>query len=85
MSRPPFDVLKWSFLLLSVVVLSELGMVLFAAMGCFWAVLSGEFKLGSCFDIGVQAREIFGELLTAVLALLLAGRAPPPPPPPDEQ
>jgi hypothetical protein len=90
--EPParhFDLLRASFYLLAVVILCEMSMTLFAAFGCFTEVMTGDFKLGACKDIGVEARAVFSELLNAVLALLLAGRpngrppaAPAPTPPP---
>jgi hypothetical protein len=80
--QPPFDTLRAAFLLLAVVVLAELGLTLFAAVGCFWMILTNRLQLGACATVGNTTREIFAELLTAVLALLLAGRSPPPPPPP---
>jgi len=79
----PFNLLKATFLLLAVVVLAELGLVVFAGAGCFAMILRGTVPLGSCSDMGQQIREIFAELLAVVLALLLAGRTPPPPPPAD--
>jgi hypothetical protein len=84
MARPPFDPLRAAFLLLAIVVLSELAVTLFATVGCFWMVLSGTYQLGACANVGQQAREIFAELLTAILALLLAARGPPTKPPDDD-
>jgi hypothetical protein len=80
MSRPPFDVLRAAFYLLAVVVIAELGATMFGAVGCFWMILDGRVELGACSNIGTISREIFAELLTAILALLLAGRIPPSPP-----
>jgi hypothetical protein len=68
-----FNLLRASFYLLAVVILGEMSMTMFAAFGCFGEVMSGDFKIGSCKDIGIEARAVFSELLNAVLALLLAG------------
>jgi hypothetical protein len=78
MARPPFDILRAAFLLLATVILAEMALTLFGAAGCFWLVLSGRDPIGSCATASTLAREIFAELLTAILALLLAGRPPPP-------
>ena len=85
MTRPPFDILRAAFYLLAFVVISELGVTVFGAVGCFWMILQGRAELGACSNIGAMAREIFAELLTAILALLLAGRIPPASPPDKDQ
>jgi hypothetical protein len=84
MPRPPFDALRAAFLLVAMVVLAEMLMVLFGIGGCMWLILSGRNELGACQVPAQQAREVFAELLTAVLALLLAARGPPSKPPEDD-
>lgn len=76
---PPFDVLRWSFLLLAALVLVQLAETLIAVAACTYMVVVGRSTIGACVDAGIiqQIREIFTETLTAVLALLLAGRKPP--------
>jgi hypothetical protein len=82
MPRPPFDVLRWSFLLLAIVILAEVALTGFGALGCFWLVFTRQAEIGACVPASTMVREVFAELLTAVLALILAGR--PPSPPSDE-
>jgi hypothetical protein len=79
MARPQFDVLRWSFILLAGVIVAELATTLFSAAGCIWLVMSRQAEIGACTGLGSIAREIFSELLTAILALLLAAKTPPPP------
>ena len=79
--RPPFDALRAAFLLVGAVVSAELIMTMFGTGACFWLILVGRYEVGACQQASNQAREIFAELLTAVLALILAGRPPPAPPP----
>jgi hypothetical protein len=74
MARPPFDVFRSVFWLLAIVIGFEMALTLFAGAGCFWLILSGRYELGACQNTGVQIREIFAEVLAAVLALLLAAR-----------
>jgi hypothetical protein len=74
MARPPFDVFHAVFWLLAIVIGFEMTLTVFAGAGCFWLILSGRYELGACQNTGVQIREIFAEVLAAVLALLLAAR-----------
>ena len=78
-SPPPFDILRWAFLLLAVMVIVQLVETLAAVGACIFLAVSGRSMIGACVDVGIitQIREIFAETLTAVLALLLAGRKPP--------
>jgi hypothetical protein len=76
-NRPPFDLLRAAFLLIAIVVCAELVVTAIGMMSCFWLILSGRYELGTCGAAADRAREVFTELLTAVLALLLAGRKPP--------
>ena len=85
MPRPPFDLLRAVFLLLAVVILTEVGMTVFAGLACWWLNLQTAREIGACLPIVVQIREQWAEILASVLALLLAARSwPPPPDPPDE-
>jgi predicted anti-sigma-YlaC factor YlaD len=84
MARPPFDMLRAVFWLLACVIMFEMALTLFAGVGCFWLILIGRYEMGACSNVSTQVREIFAELLAAVLALLLASRGSrPPPDPPD--
>jgi hypothetical protein len=87
MPRQPFEVFRAVFWLLAIVIAFEMMLTVFAGAGCFWLILSGRYELGACQNTGTQIREIFAEVLAAVLALLLAaknGGPPRPPPPPSE-
>jgi hypothetical protein len=76
-----FDLLRASFLLLAAVVLVELLATMAALGGCFWLIVVVRVEqIGACRDIGAQIREVWAEMLAAILALLLAGRPPAPPP-----
>jgi hypothetical protein len=82
MSSPPptppkFDLLRAAFLLIAGVVIAELSITMVGMLSCFWLILSGRYELDACASATEQARAVFTELLTAVLALLLAGRTPP--------
>lgn len=85
MSRPPFSMLRAVFWLLAAVVVTELVMTLAAGVGCFWLIIvTSQYRLGACENVGIQIREVWAEVLAAILALLLASRgngSPPPPPP----
>jgi len=69
--------LRAAFLLIAIVVGAELLVTAIGMLSCFWLILSGRYELGTCGAASDRAREVFTELLTAVLALLLAGRNPP--------
>jgi hypothetical protein len=58
--------------------------MLIVAVGCTYGTLSGRFPIGECVKLGLpeMLRDWWTEILTAVLALLVARG--PPPPPPDE-
>lgn len=86
MARPPFSMLKAAFWLLAIVIVTELMMTVIAGTGCFWLILSGRYEIGACENVSAQVREIWAEVLAAILALLLAarnGNGGPPPPPPE--
>jgi hypothetical protein len=81
MRRPPFPMLRAAFWLLAIVVVTELVTTLIAVAGCFWMiVVTGRLPLGSCSRIGDQIREVWAEVLAAILALLLASKNGGPPP-----
>jgi hypothetical protein len=68
-------------LLLAAIIAVELAITVLVAGSCAWLVLSGQYKVGACENVVLQIRDIWAEMLAAILALLLASRAPPPPPP----
>jgi hypothetical protein len=75
MSLPPhFDLLRAAFILLACVILTELALTVITAGGCLWLILSGEYKLGACENVTQIIRDLWSEMLAAILALLLAGR-----------
>jgi hypothetical protein len=87
MSRAPFSMIRAAFWLLAAVIVTELLMTLTAVLGCMWLiVVTTEYKLGACTNVSIQIREIWAEMLAAILALLLAARGSNggPPPPPNE-
>jgi Flp pilus assembly pilin Flp len=78
--------LRAAFWLLAAVVAVELIATLTALIGCAWLILILRAEpIGACAKIGDQVREIWSEVLSAILALLLAARngnggSPPSPP-----
>lgn len=80
MSRPPFDILRWSFLLLAVLLAVQIIETMLGVLVCGYMVVAGRSMIGACVEAGVvtQIREVFSEALTAVMALLLASRTRPP-------
>ena len=82
MPRPPFDLLRAAFLLLAAAMGVAMLVILAAESGCIWLIVVEQSQpIGACRDIGDQLRELWSEMITAILALLLAGRNAPPPPP----
>ncbi len=77
--RPPFSMLRAAFWLLALVIVTETALTLVAGIGCFWMILAGRELLGACIGVSQQIREIWAEMLAAILALLLASREAPPP------
>jgi hypothetical protein len=45
-------------------------------------VIQARQEMGACSNMSEMLREVFGELLTGILALLAASRTPPDKPPP---
>jgi hypothetical protein len=89
MPRPTFHMLRAAFWLLAAVVAVELLATLAALCGCVWLILVLRAEpLGACAKVGDQIREVWAEVLAAILALLLAsknGSQPPPPDVPEQQ
>ena len=80
--RPPFDMLRACFLLLAFVIASQVVAIIFGSWTCFYLLIIGTAHLGDCGGFGAQAKEMWSEVLAAILALLLAARTPPPDKPP---
>lgn len=77
--------LRACFYLLAVVVLIMMFETLIALTGCAWiTVVQNREPLGACQSMGTMIRDIFSELLTGILALLVAARNGGPPKAPPE-
>jgi len=72
--------LRAAFWLLAMVIICETALTAVAGIGCFWMILDGRLPIGSCSTVGATIREVWAEMLAAILALLLASRNPPPDP-----
>jgi len=72
--RRRFSMLRAAFWLLALVILTEASMTLVAGIGCFWMIFDGRLPIGSCTGVSQQVREVWAEMLAAILALLLASR-----------
>jgi len=77
--RPPFHMLRAAFWLLAVVIATQSMITLVAGLGCLWMIFTGREPIGACMGVSQQIREIWAEMLAALLALLLASREAPPP------
>jgi hypothetical protein len=78
--RPPFDMLRAAFWLLAFVIGSQVVAIIFGSWTCFYLLIVGAAHLGDCGGFGTQAKEMWSEVLAAILALLLAARGPQKPP-----
>ena len=75
--RPPFNMLRAAFWLLAAVIISQMIAIVAGSGTCFWLLIVGMAKPGDCGSFGTVAREMWSEVLAAILALLLAARTPP--------
>jgi hypothetical protein len=73
---PPFNLMRWAFVLLASILIVELLETVVAIGACAYMVLVGRSDVGACMTAGIiaQVREVLAEALTAILALLLAAR-----------
>jgi hypothetical protein len=64
-----------------------MGLIALVVTGCVVGTLTGRFAAGTCNQIGIGAliRDYWSEILTTILALLVAGRPPPSPPAAPEE
>lgn len=77
--RPPFDLIRAAFYLLAAVIMVVMVETLVVLLGCSWLiVVLQKDPIGSCAEVGTQIREVISEMVTAILALLVATRGPPP-------
>ena len=85
--RPPFDLLKHAFWLLATIVIIMMGLMLLVVGGCVIGTLTGRISYGTCKELGIGQliRDYWSEILTTVLALLVARGGPPSPPHPPEE
>jgi hypothetical protein len=74
----PINALRWCFILLSAVIVTELLITLIGSCVCYYLFITGKADLGSCSGFTGQAREIWAEALAAILALLLGAKYEPP-------
>ena len=81
MPKRPFDILRACFYLLAAVILIQLLATVAAGVMCWLTNIYGAKVVGACLPIDQVIRDIWAEILTAVLALLAARGSPPPPPP----
>lgn len=84
MPRRPFDMLRAVFWLLAVMMFVMLAGSLLAGILCWVINYKYAHQVQACQEVGGMIRELWGELITGILALLLAARNPPPPPPPPD-
>jgi len=73
--RPPFNMLRACFWLLAFVIASQVITILFGSWTCFYLFIVGALQPGACSSFTGQAREMWSEVLAAILALLLAARS----------
>jgi hypothetical protein len=75
--------LRAAFWLLAAVVAVELMATVTGLAGCVWLIVIQRVEpIGACSRIGDQIREVWAEVLAAILALLLAAKNGGPPTPP---
>ena len=74
----PFNLLRAVFWLLAVVMIFEMVTAVAGGVLCWWLNFQDGKQPGACLPAAQVIREVFSEILTAVLALLLAGKQGPP-------
>ncbi|HEX8812877.1 MAG TPA: hypothetical protein VF742_12875 [Terracidiphilus sp.] len=81
MPRPPFNLLRACFWLLAAIIGTVLLGMLITTGGCVIAVITKVQPPGTCVNLGIDKllHDWWAEMLSAVLALLLAARGMPPP------
>jgi len=66
--------LRAAFILLSIVIIAQLLVIMAGAGTCYFLFIMGRAEVGACSNFLGQAREMWAEVLAAILALLLAAR-----------
>lgn len=76
-----FNILRAVFWLLATVVIITMLLVATGIMTCTFLVFIGQHKPGTCIEAGIaeELHNVWTEMLTAILALLAAGRGGSPP------
>jgi len=84
--RPTSEwMMRACFWLLAILLLGEMLTTMGVLAGCAWAVLvQRSTPMGGCAQAGEQVRQIWGEALATILALLLAAKSGTGGPPPDD-
>ena len=75
--KEPFNLLRACFWLLATIMVFEMVTAVMGGVLCWWLNLQDGKQPGACMPAAQVIREVFSEILTAVLALLLAGKNPP--------
>jgi len=70
--------LRSCFYLLATVIIVEMFSTLSGVFTCYYMLIAGLGKIGDCSNLGQQVRELWSEILAAILALLLAAKTGPP-------
>jgi hypothetical protein len=66
--------LRAAFILLATIIMAQLLVIMGGAATCYWLFIVGRAEPGACSSFLGQAREMWAEVLAAILALLLAAR-----------
>ena len=78
MSKRQFDLLRACFYLLAFIMIIEMVATIAGGALCWYVNITTVRQPGACLNVVAIIREVWSEILTAVLALLLAGRSQPP-------
>ena len=73
-----FNMLRACFILLAIVIVSQLLTIVGGAATCYFLFITDRSQPGACSSFTGQSREMWAEVLAAILALLVASRGPPP-------
>lgn len=81
MSKQPFDPLRAVFWLVAAIIGVMLFQMVLTPIACLVGILLRYAEFGACYRLGIYdlLRDAWQEMLTAILALLIAFRPPPPP------
>ena len=76
--KEPFNLLRAVFWLLATVMIFEMLTAVMGGVLCWYLNFMDGKQPGACLPAAQVIREVFAEILTAALALLLAGKQGPP-------